>query len=93
MGVMHRPRDGRQQLGRALRDHCRQRGSVLGEAAALDQLHAEVMLALVLADLVDRHDVGMIEIGRGLRLGVEALHVGGGGQLAGKDHLESDRCG
>ena len=33
----------------------------LGEAAALDQLHAEVVLALVLADLVDRHDVGVVE--------------------------------
>ena len=42
----------------------------LGEAAALDQLHREVAEALVLADLVDRHDVRVVEVGD--RLGLEA---------------------
>ena len=33
---------------------------------------------------------GMVEVGGRLGLGVEALHVGVGGQLAGQDHLEGD---
>ena len=48
------------------------------------------MLTLVLADLVDRHDPRMIEVGRRLGLGVEALDVGLVGELAGQDHLEGD---
>ena len=38
------------------------------EAAAGDQLHAEVVLAVVLADLVDRHDARVVEQGDGLGL-------------------------
>ena len=60
------------------------------EALPLDEAHAEVMLALVLADLVDRHDAGMVEVGGGLGLGVEPLDVGLVGELAGEDHLERD---
>ena len=48
------------------------------------------MLALVLADLVDRHDPRMVEVGGRLGLGVEALDVGVVGELAGEDHLERD---
>ena len=48
------------------------------------------MLAVVLADLVDGHDVRVVEVGRRLRLGAEALHVGRRRQLAGQDHLEGD---
>jgi hypothetical protein len=87
VGVVHSPRH---------RGHQPRRGTVVGrqprrlrrQAAPLDQLHREVVLALVLADLVDRDDVRMVEVGGRLRLGVKALHVGGGGQLAGQDHLE-----
>ena len=48
------------------------------------------MLALVLADLEDRHDARMVEVGGRLGLGVEALDVGLVGELAGEDHLERD---
>ena len=48
------------------------------------------MLALVLADLVDRHDARMVEVGGGLGLGVEPPDVGLVGELAGEDHLERD---
>ena len=48
------------------------------------------MLALVLADLVDRHDARMVEVGGRLGLGVEPLDVGLVGELAGEDHLERD---
>jgi hypothetical protein len=61
-----------------------------GQALALDEFHAEVMLVLVPADLVEGHDVGMVETGGDLGLGLEALDVGGGSELAGQDHLEGD---
>ena len=51
-------------------------GDLLRQALALDEAHAEIMLALVLADLVDRHDAGMVEVGGRLGLEVEPLDVG-----------------
>ena len=60
----------------------------LGEALALDEAHAEVVLALVLADLEDRHDAGVVEIAGGLGLEVEPQDVGLVGELAGEDHLQ-----
>jgi hypothetical protein len=58
------------------------------KALSFDEPHAEVMLALVLAHLEDRHDVRMVEVRRRLGLGVETLDVGLVGELAGQDHLE-----
>ena len=46
------------------------------QAAAVDQLHAEVVLALVLADLVDRDDAGVVEQGDGLGLVAEPPQFG-----------------
>ena len=66
-------------------------GQALREALPLDEAHREIMLALVLADLEDRHDARMVEVGRRLGLDVEPPHVGLGRELAGKDHLECDR--
>jgi hypothetical protein len=43
----------------------------------------------VLADLVDRHDVRVVEVGRGFCFSVEALHVLCRGELARQDLLES----
>ena len=58
------------------------------EAAARDQLHGEVALAVVLADLVDRHDAGVVEQGDGLGLVLEPAQLVVAGQDAGPDHLE-----
>ena len=63
---------------------------MLGQRGPLYEFHREVLLALVLADLVDRHDVGMVEIGGRLGLGAEALDVARRGERAAEDHLESD---
>ena len=81
--------DFQDQVGRLAR---RQRsvGQRLRQALPLDEAHREIMLALVLADLVDRHDARMVEVGRRLGLGVEPLDVGLVGKLAGEDHLERD---
>ena len=64
----------------------------LGQAAPFDQLHAEVMLTLVFADFVDRHDVRMIEVGRRLGLLAEPAHVVGRSELAAQDHLQRHRA-
>ncbi len=49
----------------------------LVEALPADQLHAEVMLILMPADLEDRHDVGMIEPGDRLGLVLEPADLVG----------------
>jgi hypothetical protein len=46
------------------------------QALALDELHCEVVHALVLADAEDRHDVGMVQTCRRPRLTPEAFEVG-----------------
>ena len=54
-----------------------------GERLAVDQLHDEEVDPLVVADVVDRADVRMIERGDGARLAFEAgaaLRVGGEGR-------------
>ena len=46
------------------------------------------MLGLVLAHFVDGDDIGVVEAGSGLSFEAEALHLRGGGELAGGDHFE-----
>ena len=70
---------------------------VPGQRGPLDELHREVLLALVLADLVDRHDVGVVEVRRRLGLGAEPGDVRLGGERARKIILRatirfSDTC-
>src|SRR5262249_53889549 len=65
-------------------------GEPICEAASVDQLHGEVALAGVLADLVDRDDPGVVELGDGLGLVLEPAELEGAGPGAGADHLEGD---
>ncbi len=60
------------------------------QAAAGHQLHAEVMLALVLADLVDRHDAEVVEQRDGLGFILEAAKLVVAGEEPGLDHLQRD---
>ena len=89
MGVMDRPSHGSQHLSRARGLHAGRRAA---EAPALDQFHGEVVLAVLLADLVDGHDVGVIERCGGLGFALEALNVGRGGELSGENHLDGDQA-
>ena len=84
---LHRPRQRLHQRRRFLR---RQRRAVelLLQAAAAAELQREERLALVLADLVDLHDVGMLQARDGLRLGLEAGQVRRAGVAARQDHLQ-----
>jgi hypothetical protein len=61
-----------------------------GQAAALDVIHREVVLPLLLADLVDGDDVGVLEAGGGPGFLLEAAHVGFVGELPAQDHLQGD---
>jgi hypothetical protein len=62
----------------------------LSEAASFDKLHAEIVLALVLVNLVDRDDVRVIEVGGRFGFGAKTLHVLWRGKLACENHLQRD---
>ena len=65
---------------------------MLGQTFAVDETHRKIMLPLMLADFMDRHDARMIEVCRRLGLGVEALDIGVVSKLPRQDHLECDRA-
>ena len=90
VGVVHRLGDLPHERGRAAAAGAARRRGPSGQARPVDEAHAEVVLPVVLADLVDRHDAGMVEVGRGLGLGAEPRDVGLVGELPGQDHLEGD---
>ena len=71
VGVVHGP----DHVDHALDLRARIAPGVLRQRGPLDELHRVVLLAFMLADLVDRHDVGMVEVGRRLGLGAEPLDV------------------
>src|SRR5438128_1079484 len=62
----------------------------LRQAAALNELHAEVMLPFMLSNFVNRHDVRMIQVSRRFGFTVKAMHVRLRCQLPGENHLESN---
>ena len=87
VGVVDGLGDGDHQLGGGSRA-----GSALGqhllEVPPADQLHREVAPAFMLPDLVDRHDVGMIELGDRLHLVLESPQLVLRRQCSRPDHLE-----
>ena len=87
VGVLDGLGDAANQFGR-LWGTQRSFGQALGEALSFDETHRKVVLALVLSDLDDRHDSGMVKVGGGLGLSVETYDVGLVGKLSGEDHLE-----
>ncbi len=62
----------------------------LGQAAAADELHGEVFLSVILTDLVDRYDTGMVQQCDRLGLVLEPAELIVAGENAGPDHLEGD---
>jgi hypothetical protein len=87
MGVVHRPRQRLDQLGRFARRRALLL-ELLGERAAVAELQREVRLAAHLADLVQRHDVRVLQAGHRFGFDLEAQPVGGAGVLDGADHLQ-----
>jgi hypothetical protein len=62
-------------------------GRVLGQVAALDELHGKVGAALGLAHFVNRHDIRMVQGRHGFRLQAEPLALLGRGELTRPKHL------
>jgi hypothetical protein len=58
------------------------------QTATLDQFHAQEWQSFVLADLENRHNVGMIQPGCGLGLAAETLQIGGRGEWSGAQHFQ-----
>ncbi len=89
VGFVHGSRQGFDQLGGL----ARRQGSaaqLLRQAAAAAEFQREERPALVFADAVDLDDVGVVQAGDGLGLGLEAGQVVGAGVFARQDHLERD---
>ena len=63
---------------RVVTDQCR-------EVGAFDVVHREEVLSLVFSDLVDCHDVRMLQVGSRFGLGQEAPHILFTGQLTGQE--------
>ena len=91
VGVVDGPCDRRHQPCRGARISAESL-DLRGQVAAVDELHAEVVVAVVLADFVDRHDVRVVEVRGGLGLEPEALQVVGSGEAAGTHHLEREHA-
>ncbi len=92
VSVGHGPCQGGHQLGGGAR---RPGGAVqpVGQAAALDQLQGEVRQAVALADLVNLHDIRVLQARDGLGLGAEARQLVRPRVAAGEDHLERPPAG
>ena len=91
VGGVDRVGQGLHQPGRRSDRH-RRAGILLGQGAPLDQFQDQVGAAVMLADLEDLDDVGVLEARHGLRLGAEAGPDLGPGELPLADHLEGDRA-
>src|SRR5687767_4341755 len=62
---------------------------MFGQARAIHQTHCQIRIAAMFADLVNRHDVGVVESGDGFSFSAKAGQGDGGSQIASNDHLES----
>ncbi len=91
VGILDGLADAADQFG-GLQHRERSLGQALGQALPLDEAHREIMLPLVLADLEDRNDAWMVEVGGRLGFGVEPSDFSLIGKLAGEDHLERNRA-
>ena len=87
VGLGDAARHGFDQLGGPLRRPGRAVETPV-QAAAVDVLQLEERQAVGLADVVDLHDVGVLQPGDGLRFGQEADGGLDAGMGAGQDHLQ-----
>ena len=62
-----------------------------GQGLALDELHRVVMHAPLAADREDRHDVGVVQLRRGLGLDLEPLQLPGVERRGERQHLQATR--
>ena len=88
---VHGPRQRLDQLG-GLARRLRLATQHPVQPAAIDVLQRQVGAVVVLADLVDLDDVGVLEAGDGLGLDVEAGQLGRAGVDARQHHLQGDHA-
>ncbi len=79
------------ELRTALGGQCSSTAENFGQGLPLDQLHHNEVGAVVLAPVEDGHDVGVRQIGRGLRFATEAFHKRRVGAELGIENLEGHR--
>src|SRR5215831_16193792 len=60
------------------------------ELAALEQIHAEIAVTIVLANFVDRNDRRMIEPGRGFRFATKPAQMALGRPTRDANHFQGD---
>ena len=84
-------RDGDRRVDRTVGADAPLGAEHLGEAAPVDVLHDDVVGAGRLAPVVDAHDVGVVEVRRGLRLTPEPLDERRVLRELGEEHLQRDR--
>ena len=89
--VLHGAADGGEIAGRVARPQ-RTAREQSGQRLPLNQSHTEICLSLMLAGVVDGHDVRVYQMSGGLRFAAEARQIFRGGQFAIEDHFESDRA-
>ena len=68
VGAFHGVEDQQHHLDGARRRHAPLTAQVLGQAAALDVLEHQIGIAVLLAGVEDRHDVGMAQLADRARL-------------------------
>ena len=90
VGGMDRPRQRDHQF-RRLASRLGRAGQPVGEAAPFQQLQRDKGKAGGLADVVDLHDIGMMQPGDRFRLAPETVQVLRPGLEAGTDHLQGDQ--
>jgi hypothetical protein len=89
VGIMHSLGNLDEELGR-LPGLADQVENLLAEVAAFHQFHADVRVPLLLADLVDRHHMRVLQPGDRFGFFSEPLDRGRGPRAAQPDHLQSD---
>ena len=87
VGMVHRSRHRGQQPRRLVLP-VKKLAQPAGQAGSLDPLHAEIVVAVVLAHLVHRHDVRMVELRDRLGLVAEPAQVLLAREPSRADHLE-----
>ena len=92
VGVVHGPGQRLDQLGAASAPASGVPSSRSARLPPSTNSSAKYGRPVVLADLVDLDDVGVLQAGDGLGLGPEAAGGLGPGVLAGQDHLEGDEA-
>src|SRR6185503_15643417 len=91
MRIMHRLSDSSDITRRSF-GHQRAGPRKFAQRHAVDVVHAEVVLALLLAEVMDGDDVRMLEARGQFGLGAQTIQVNLGSQRSVQEHLDRDHA-